>query len=174
MPDQTDNPKSAESPSPILLPDVPALAVAPGSAALVTPEGEFETWPEDRARSRYNRQRFLVCHSVFSGRRMGVKNKIPLNWHFDVLELFAFVRPASFCLPTPHGLARILSLPGSEAPHPDLDDQAMFLMEAARTLLTQLTSPRYPHRAETRRTALAMKSSGASTTWVDPSRNGRL
>lgn len=144
----------------IMLPDVAALAVAPGKAALVTTDGEIEFWPQAKARGEYGRQRFLVAHSVFSGRRLGVQGTIPLNWHFDVLELFAFVRPAFFCLPTPTGLAQALGLHKSDAGQLELDDEAAILFEAARTLLQALTGPRYPHKAEARRTALAMKAAG--------------
>lgn len=144
----------------ILLPEVAALAVAPGKAALVTPDGEIETWAQARARGEFGRQRFLVAHSVFSGRRLGVQGTIPLNWHFDVLELFAFVRPAMFCLPTPTGLARALGLLRSDAPALSLEDEALSLFDAARSLLQALTGPRYPHKAEARRTALAMKAAG--------------
>lgn len=144
----------------ILLPDVAALAVAPGKAALVTPDGEIETWDQGKARGEFGRQRFLVAHSVFSGRRLGVQGTIPLNWHFDVLELFAFVRPAFFCLPTPTGLARALGLESAKVPSLALEDEALVLIDATKRLLEALASPRYPHRSEARRTALAMKAGG--------------
>jgi ATP-dependent DNA helicase DinG len=142
------------------MPQVAALAVAPGKAALVTTDGEIELWPQARARGEFGRQRFLIAHSVFSGRRLGVQGTIPLNWHFDVLELFAFVRPAFFCLPTPTGLARALGLLKADGPALELDDEANILVDAARSLLQALTGPRYPHKAEARRTALAMKAAG--------------
>ena len=49
----------------------------------------------------------------------------------DVLELFAFVRPARFCVPTPAGLAGALDLP---APARDADVPA-FLLRAVADLL---------------------------------------
>src|SRR3954466_3577475 len=58
---------------------------------------------------------------------------------FDVLELYAFVRPASFCLPTPTGIAQALGLlpPGpSHAPAPER--QAELLRASALALLNEL------------------------------------
>ena len=48
----------------------------------------------------------LVCHAPAVAARLGLEN-IPA---FDLLELFAFVRPARFCLPTVRGLCEVLGL----------------------------------------------------------------
>jgi ATP-dependent DNA helicase DinG len=144
----------------ILLPDIPALAVAPGQAAQVTADGEIETLAPDRAGASFARRRYILCHTVFSARRLGFEGQVPLNWHFDVLELFAFVKPAAFCLPTPTGLADALRLRALGAPNLDLEDQALLLFQAAEVLLVSLKSPRYPHRSEAKRTALALKANG--------------
>jgi ATP-dependent DNA helicase DinG len=60
----------------------------------------------------------------------------------DILELFAFVHPARFLVPTPGGLARALGLdqPESDAAVPAL------LREAAAHLLAQCESPTWPER----------------------------
>src|SRR6202012_2597272 len=52
----------------------------------------------------------------------------------DILELFAFVRPARFCVPTPRGLAEALDL----APPTGAEDEAMVLGRAAHMLLAEL------------------------------------
>ena len=52
---------------------------------------------------------------------------------FDILELFAFVRPAEFCVPTPRGLAEALDM----AQPDDLADQAMSIRNAATSLLRE-------------------------------------
>jgi ATP-dependent DNA helicase DinG len=72
----------------------------------------------------------MLCHAPATARRLGVE-RFPA---FDLLELFAFVRPAQFCLPTPRGLAQVLDLPLPA----DLDDQAATLHAAARALLVEL------------------------------------
>ena len=60
----------------------------------------------------------------------------------DLLELFAFVHPARFAVPTPAGLARALGLP---APASD-DAAAPFLIDAARALLATLADPSWAER----------------------------
>jgi len=72
----------------------------------------------------------LVCHRRWSEARSGVKIANCL----DLMELFAFVRPARFCLPTPVGLAAQLSLP---RPH-SAEDMAAILPKAAFMLLDEL------------------------------------
>ncbi|HLJ64775.1 MAG TPA: ATP-dependent DNA helicase, partial [Stellaceae bacterium] len=73
----------------------------------------------------------LLCHAGAAARRMGV----PRFPAFDLLELFAFVHPAKFCLPTPRGLAMALDLP---QPAYGIGDEALSLMNAARALLASL------------------------------------
>src|SRR5262249_3718801 len=55
---------------------------------------------------------------------------------FDLLELFAYVRPAQFCLPTPRGLAAALGI----AVGPGLAAEAASLVDAARALLDEAAS----------------------------------
>jgi ATP-dependent DNA helicase DinG len=58
----------------------------------------------------------MVCHAPATARRL---NTSPFR-ALDLLELFAFVRPATFCRPTPSGLADALEL-GAPA---GIDDEA--------------------------------------------------
>jgi len=60
----------------------------------------------------------------------------------DLLELFAFVHPARFAVPTPAGLARALGL------EPPADDSAAagFLRDAAAELLARMKAPDWPER----------------------------
>src|SRR5207248_1054834 len=48
----------------------------------------------------------MVCHARAVARRLDIAG----FGGFDLLELFAFVRPAKFCVPTPRGLAAALGL----------------------------------------------------------------
>ena len=48
----------------------------------------------------------LLCHAPAIARRLNV----PVFPARDLLELYAFVSPAKFCLPTPRGLAETLGL----------------------------------------------------------------
>jgi ATP-dependent DNA helicase DinG len=77
----------------------------------------------------------LLCHMPAAARRLKTE-RFPA---FDLLELYAFVRPASFCLPTPLGLGQALGLvppgPGHLIP---AERQADLLRDAAGLLLREL------------------------------------
>ncbi|MFC7334724.1 ATP-dependent DNA helicase [Rhodocista pekingensis] len=127
----------------LLLPDVPALVVGARSVTLLTPDGEVESLGRDAAAERLRRGSLgagglLLCHARAVARKLGLDSLRA----FDLLELFAFVRPASFCLPTPRGLAEALGLP---RPH-DAEGEALALVAAARRLLAELTDPERPDR----------------------------
>ncbi len=60
----------------------------------------------------------------------------------DLLELFAFIHPARFVVPTPKGLAHVLSLP---EPAGD-EDVPELLQQAAEALLATCADPTWPER----------------------------
>jgi len=74
----------------------------------------------------------LVCHAKALAERLGC-DPFPA---LDLLELFAFVRPARFCLPTARGLARALNLPLPAGPAAE----AALLPAAADALLAELAA----------------------------------
>src|SRR3977135_3507181 len=99
----------------VLVPRVPALVAGFREVLWLSPEGEIEALSPAEARARLDPvqggETPMVCHARAFARRLD----IPLgNWAgfaaFDLLELFAFVRPAQFCVPTPRGLAAALGL----------------------------------------------------------------
>ncbi|MBL8660368.1 MAG: ATP-dependent DNA helicase, partial [Rhodospirillales bacterium] len=115
------------------LPDAPALAVGFDEAVWVSPDGEVERLDPGEAARRVERGAMpLVCHARAVARRLGAR---PFAAH-DVLELFAFVRPARFCVPTPLGLSDALLLPAPAS----LEAEAACLYAAARALLGELTA----------------------------------
>ncbi len=120
----------------VRLPAVPVLVAGVRAAVWIGIDGEIETIPhkEAAARVRDRGRTPMVCHARALAVRIG-SQPFPA---FDLLELFAFVRPARFCLPTPRGLARVLGLTVPEG----LDDEAMLLPAAARTLLAELAGGR--------------------------------
>ncbi|THD38193.1 MAG: ATP-dependent DNA helicase [Sphingomonas sp.] len=69
----------------------------------------------------------IVLNAPLVGQRLGYAELSGL----DLLELFAFLRPATFLPPTPRGLARILGL----TPPADEAQIAAFLRDAASALL---------------------------------------
>src|ERR1700733_10787786 len=90
----------------IVLPDVGALALTARHAAWLTPDGEIEELTLSQASERVDGGA-LICHRASVTRRLGT-DRFPT---FDLLDLFAFVHPARFCLPTVRGLAAQLGLP---------------------------------------------------------------
>ncbi len=120
------------APSRILLPHVPVLVAGVRGAVALEPDGEFRRLSRSEA-ARYARNESpLVCHGPAVAARLGVDDFLRL----DILELFAFVRPARFCLPTPRGMAEAMGLP-----HPaDLEDEAEALMTSVRRLLEELAA----------------------------------
>lgn len=151
MPDDSQPSSPAETGGEIFLPQVPALAVAPGKAASCTPDGELEMLDLREAERLLKAGPCLTCHSYFSARRLGLSSAPQWPMHFDVLELFAFVRPAEFCLPTPKGLAHALGLSVPDS----LEDEAAVLIEATQNLLETLAENR-TDKPQTRRTAATM------------------
>jgi len=60
----------------------------------------------------------------------------------DLLELYAFVHPARFVVPTPHGLARVLELPDPTGE----EDVPALLQAAAGALLERCADRQWPER----------------------------
>jgi ATP-dependent DNA helicase DinG len=108
-----------------------ALTPAPGGAALSPPDGSAKMVDLAEARALFRAGNVLVAHAAFVAGRLGTAPREPL---FDVLELFAFVRPGVPCVPSAVGLARALGLP---PPH-DAMDAARTLRAAADALLDEL------------------------------------
>ncbi|MGE0714261.1 MAG: ATP-dependent DNA helicase [Alphaproteobacteria bacterium] len=111
-------------------PDPPALVVGLAEAAWVAPGSDAVLLDIAGARDAVSGTAPLVVHAPAAARRLGI-DPFPA---FDLLELFAFVRPAEFCVPTPRGLAAALDLPEPE----DRLEAARLLPRAARLLLDDL------------------------------------
>src|SRR4029078_13443629 len=86
----------------------------------------------------------LVVHVPATAARLGLDSLAAR----DLLELYAFVRPASFCLPTPRGLAEAMDI--------DPADELAALPKIARALLDELDDMAALASPELRDTALAM------------------
>jgi ATP-dependent DNA helicase DinG len=109
----------------------------------------------------------LICHSAFLIERLGLAAEAPRaavraareQRHYDVAELFAFVCPARFAIPTPGGLARSLALePGND------DGETLRLI--ADDLLNRLAARHYPLLRETAETASFL--ARANWPWAKP------
>ncbi len=159
--DSVSSPPPAEETAPSLT----ALVPKPGGGGVgVSADGEIIEWSAEEAIDALATQPLLVCHRRFTarraagaaGRRGAAKGKSVHTGLFDLLELFAFVRPARFCVPTPRGLAAETGLTLPETP----DDAALSLHLTLQILLGELSQPTYPDRDETLSAAKAMASIG--------------
>ncbi|HEU0066268.1 MAG TPA: ATP-dependent DNA helicase [Sphingomonas sp.] len=90
----------------------------------------------------------ILLNAPLVGQRLGYADLSGL----DLLELFAFLRPAHFMAPTPRGLARSTGLAAPE----DDAQVATFLRDAAKALLAATTHPDWAERAGAWTTAQAL------------------
>lgn len=107
-----------------------ALHASPLGAAWRGGDGVVDRLTFSQAAIRSHDTPPVVCHARSIARRLGLDGIAA----YDVLELFAFVRPAAFCLPTPRGLADTMEL---EIPRA-LDAMPATLIAVADALLAEM------------------------------------
>jgi ATP-dependent DNA helicase DinG len=116
------------------MPRAPALVAGFRDTMWLSADGEIAALSREEARTRLDPQRGgavpIVCHARAVARRLDISGFPAL----DILELFAFARPARFCVPTPRGVAIALGLP----PPRTTADSCVALIEAAHALLREL------------------------------------
>ncbi len=118
----------------------------------ISEAGEIATIDRQTAAARLARNVPIVCHRRWSEARAGHEIATCL----DVMELYAFVRPARFCLPTPRGLAAQLALPRPAGG----EDMAALLPRAAYTLLDEMAAAPDAQRREAAAIATMMAAAG--------------
>src|SRR5688500_17865116 len=108
----------------------PALYATHGGIWLAASDGAVRGLGRGEAIARAAETPTIMLNAPLTGQRLGYPELSGL----DLLELFAFVHPARFAVPTPKGLAVALGLepPGSDA------ESAPFLLGAAAALLATL------------------------------------
>ncbi len=117
--------------TPFLVPEAAAVVAGHGRAAILTGDGELLLLlPEAAAARLHEDGPPLLVHAPATLRRLGLRPRPCL----DLLELFAFARPARPVTPTPRGLALALGL----APPASIEDAAALLPDIAETLLRRL------------------------------------
>ncbi len=129
VPFRAGNPRNAA----VRVPDAPVVAAGVVQAAWLSADGEIDEIRLSEAASRALAEPPIVVHAPATARRLGLDRLVC----FDALELFAFVRPARFCLPTARGLAEAT---GQNVPH-GLAAEAQAMREAVRRLLAELAEP---------------------------------
>ena len=114
----------------VRLPDAPVVVSTPRDLVCLSPHGELDRIALPSAASWLHDRAVIACNARMLARRIGVEHFATL----DILELFAFVRPASACVPTPAGLALEFGLmkPNSA------EQSCLVIAEVARRLLVEV------------------------------------
>ena len=110
------------------------LVVLPDGRAATGSDCEIRLCTVSEARRLFEEEPVLLAHASMTARRLGMPPPARSLWLLDVLELFAFTRPAEFCAPSVVGLALAVGLEGPA----DLSAQAKSLRTIAEHLLNDL------------------------------------
>ena len=151
-------PQISSTPRKITLPDVPALVANARLAAILTTDGEIETVDHSKVKQIIHEQPVLVCHAPYTRNQLNADSLSA----FDLLELFAFVHPGKFCVPTPIGLAKALGLTVPT----DFESQAISLVECAQALLSDLQRDILQAKANPLTIAAVMGQQGNGWNWT--------
>src|SRR5215472_11286092 len=111
--------------------DIVALIPARGGALLCDATDACRHAAIEEARKLFRSGNVLIAHTAFVSGRLRTPPSLPL---FDVMELFAFARPAQPCVPSALGLARALGIEWPKTP----EDCARTLHAAAARLLDEI------------------------------------
>ena len=131
---------------------MPALATGFRRAVVVQADGSIgEPAPESVLQGAMATP-YLLAHTNLTFNRLGRTHREGRASHFDVLDLFAFVRPAQPIAPSIGALARAL---GHDVPR-DLGDQAAFLRVATVQLLDEAQAWGERERKQAARIVAAM------------------
>jgi ATP-dependent DNA helicase DinG len=126
------------------------VAVQNGTGMVRAPVGgTAETLSAAQGLLYLAREPHLVCHAPYLVERLrliaGADRRSARSAgeirHLDVAELFLFVVPASFAIPTPRGLARVLNVEAGDGP--------AAVLAVAQELLRRLCLADFPDRRET-------------------------
>ncbi len=115
----------------------PALHASHSGVWITTPEGESRALSRGEAIRLAADTPVILLNAPLVGQRLGHPELSGL----DLLELYAFLRPARFVVPTPKGLARAVDL----SPPENDADVAPFLREAAASMLA-MAEGEWPER----------------------------
>src|SRR5205814_4916408 len=117
---------------------IPALHATHAGIWVASGDGEVREATRGEAIARAAETPHIILNAPLVGQRLGYPELSGL----DLLELFAFIRPARFAVPTPAGLGRALDLapPASEA------EAAASLRQIAERLLGVLDDPDWRER----------------------------
>jgi ATP-dependent DNA helicase DinG len=120
----------------------PALHASHAGIWIARPDGEVRRVGKAEAVSHAAETPHILLNAPLVAQRLGYAELSGL----DVLELFAFVHPARFVVPTAKGLMGVLGIPPRNGE--ELADETIpnLLLSATQTLLATLTAPKWPER----------------------------
>lgn len=140
--------------SPIALPDIPVVLLENDGLLWLSPDGDIQNLTKKEA-SSVLREPVMACNAPLLFDRLGLE-RAPL---FDALELFAFVRPGQFCVPTATGVADAMGIPAARSS----TDQALNLVRAIEMLLQELQE--FSAEEKERCVAIAQAMAAAAPIW---------
>src|SRR3990172_4182784 len=124
--------KEPAAPRRLLIPQAPVLVMDGHRLFCLTLDGELTRLEMPEARLLIQQHMPIVCNAVQLAAQLEMR-----RFHaYDVLELFAFIHPGKFAVPTPRGIARTLNLLEPATP----EDQCLSLRDSIRHLLADLTA----------------------------------
>ena len=135
-----------------------AVILTRNEFTLLKPSGEIITGNAQDLPRHLDKLPLLCCFRPHY-RNINISPDIPI---LDVLELFAFARPAQFCVPSVHGLSKTLNL---QEPI-DAEESAMALVESMETLLYDLKRDPYKKNADPLLIAQVMGQRGTGWAWT--------
>lgn len=116
----------------------PALHASHGGVWMLDGDGVTHALAKGEAVGRAAETPVILMNAPLAGQRLGYPDLSGL----DLLELWAFVHPARFLVPSPKGLAQALGVPV-----PAREDEIPgFYHQAATALLATLDDPAWPER----------------------------
>ncbi len=116
---------------------IPALVASHAGVWIADAQGQVRGVGRGEAMARAGDSPHLLLNAPVTASRLGLGELSGL----DLLELFAFLHPARFAVPTAHGLATALGIAGPSGP-----SDAAFLQRAAAALLAVPTRADWPER----------------------------
>ncbi|MCI5060757.1 MAG: ATP-dependent DNA helicase [Alphaproteobacteria bacterium] len=150
--------QASEATSAIQVPDIPILFADGVQTAILSTHGEIQTLPHKEACDLIKDKTVLVCHAPYTAKQLGLKT-LP---SFDLLELFAFVHPAKFCVPTPTGLAKALGI----TPPPDFESVPLSMLDSMKALLSDIRNDIWEAKADPTKIANVMGGQGEGWPWT--------
>ena len=116
----------------------PALHATHGGIWIAWPDNRVEPVGRGQAIARAAETPMIMLNAPLVGNRLGYPDLSGL----DLLELYAFVHPARFAVPTPKGIAHALGLD-----EPANDDEAAPFLRAAAARLLETLGADWPERS---------------------------